>query len=278
MYNGIGLQTARGSGTSGHVQENKFSDRRRRSGVGNRDWRSGASRAEPSIRRKPNEDLLEHERKRKIEVELFKLRDDLEDEGKHSEEEIEKRVGELRAKLEAAAAQGGGRRERGRGRFDVPQDTHAVADRKAKQMRNLARALRVDPELKEGQAFDRELQEQKKQEMLEERDKFRMEAEARSEKRRREREERTKGGRKDGGEGEAGTKARGRSPPAARKKRSRRDRSPSASYSYYSDSYSYSYSDSEGDEEAGKKSPPPRQARGRSGSYSSYSYSYSPSR
>ena len=276
MYNGIGLQTARGSGTSGHVQTNRFNARRRNQrhdGGGGRDWRGereGGSGG-PGVRRKPNEEILEHERKRKIELEVFKLRDDLEEEGKLSEEEIEKRVGELRAKLEAGAARG----ERGRpGRGTLSQGTHAVADRKARQMANLARALRVNPDLKEGEAFDREAQEQKRRERDELRDQRRREAEARSEARRREREAAT-GGRGSSPEprGSGGTTRRSSPPP---KKRSRCDRSPSQSYSYSYSSYSYS-SEAEGKEE--RKSPEPRGRRERSQSYSySYSYSRSPSR
>ena len=47
-----------------------------------------------------------------------------------------------------------------------PKLIRTVADRKKHQMAKLARALRVNPDRKEGEAFDRELQEQRKQERI----------------------------------------------------------------------------------------------------------------
>ena len=184
MYNGIGLTTTRGSGTSGHVQANRFKQRRPRQGGSRRgDGRDARERehAKGFNNRKPNEEILEHERKRKIELEVFKLRDELEERGV-DEAEIEERVKALRARLErdaqqqqqasaAAASKGGG----GRG------ETHAVAERKRKQMDTLARALNVRPDLREGEAFDRELQEQRKRERIAEREQRRKEAEERRE-------------------------------------------------------------------------------------------------
>ena len=82
MYNGIGLQTVRGSGTSGHVQSNKFAVRNRASnggsggGGGNRN-----GNASNSSRPKPNAAILEHNRLREIEVKLAELEDELEEKG-----------------------------------------------------------------------------------------------------------------------------------------------------------------------------------------------------
>ena len=146
MYNGVGLTTTRGSGSSGHVQTNKFNFRRRDHGGQRRNAESN-----PTTRSsKANEDILDHERKRKIELEVFKLRDDLEEEGKLSEEQIEEQVAQLRAKLESEAAKNKGNdRGKGKGRAaNLKQETHAVADRKKHQMAKLARALRVNPNRK----------------------------------------------------------------------------------------------------------------------------------
>ncbi len=79
MYNGIGLLTARGSGTSGYVQSNRFN---MRSGP-----QSAASRpadlAAPvgPSNKQPNKDILEHAKKREIELKLLELQDELEDQG-----------------------------------------------------------------------------------------------------------------------------------------------------------------------------------------------------
>ena len=190
MYNGVGITTTRGSGSSGYVQSNRFNVRHRGGG------RSHAyDKVEKSLEKKPNKDILEHERKRKIELEVFKLRDALEDEGV-GEEEIERRAGELRKRLEE---EGKGTEDQRPGRASGSgsgngNETHAVADRKNRQMEVMAHALRVGEDHKEGEAFDRELQEQKKRERIELREQRRQEAEARRKeedaKRQEEREER----------------------------------------------------------------------------------------
>lgn len=83
MYNGIGLQTVRGSGTSGHVQANKFAVRNRAggggSGGGQNDRRNGNSSSRPN--KQPNAAILEHNRLREIEVKLAELEDELEEKG-----------------------------------------------------------------------------------------------------------------------------------------------------------------------------------------------------
>jgi serine/arginine repetitive matrix protein 2 len=76
-YNGIGLASVRGSGTSGYVQTNKFHLKASRLGPrdhGDRDALQGGMR-------KPNKEILEHNRRRALEVKLLELREKLEAEG-----------------------------------------------------------------------------------------------------------------------------------------------------------------------------------------------------
>jgi serine/arginine repetitive matrix protein 2 len=73
VFTGIGLLSVRGSGTSGHVQGNKFNLR----GPPRRDDRD----AKAPAHKKPNQEILEHNRKRELEVEVEKLRAQLEDDG-----------------------------------------------------------------------------------------------------------------------------------------------------------------------------------------------------
>jgi serine/arginine repetitive matrix protein 2 len=126
MYNGIGLQTARGSGTNGYVQTNKFFIKPRSSSAG------GPPRAAPAPgfddaggglggMRKPNKEILEHDRKRQVELRLLLLRDALEEQG-YTEGEIEERVEEARkeAEIEAAAAAAAEEEGRGAGRQPLP--------------------------------------------------------------------------------------------------------------------------------------------------------------
>lgn len=121
-YNGIGLPTPRGTGTSGHIQRNMSAvnpSTQSQRGVYN--WRQEQSNQSANresrfhranyVERKVDEGILEHERKRAIEVECMALRDELEDgndqegegNGKIGELEIERKVSELRARLKANA-------------------------------------------------------------------------------------------------------------------------------------------------------------------------------
>lgn len=89
-YNGIGLKTARGSGTSGHVQTN----------LANRDAPVKKRKVAVEIDRSGFDDeIKDHDRRRSIAVQCMELRDKLEDE-EVNEEEIERKVSELKAVLE----------------------------------------------------------------------------------------------------------------------------------------------------------------------------------
>ncbi|KAM1200714.1 hypothetical protein ACFX2I_016959 [Malus domestica] len=99
MYNGIGLQTPRGSGTNGYIQTNNFSIKSRTGKVADssRGFGTGA------VTKKPNRDILEHDRKRHIELKLVVLEDKLIDQG-FTDAEIAEKLDEARKTLEAAAA------------------------------------------------------------------------------------------------------------------------------------------------------------------------------
>lgn len=83
MYNGIGLTTPRGSGTNGYVQRNLSSVRAKRP----RDERGGErdekdrERLESQLNRQPNAEILEHQRKRQLEVKCAELQDMMEEQG-----------------------------------------------------------------------------------------------------------------------------------------------------------------------------------------------------
>ena len=80
MYNGIGLQTVRGTGTSGYVQTNKFNLNRRPAAKLNQ-GQSDPGRLEGPKQTKADESILEHNRKREIEKKLLELQLELEDKG-----------------------------------------------------------------------------------------------------------------------------------------------------------------------------------------------------
>lgn len=81
MYNGIGLQTARGSGTNGHVQRNLALVSTTKDKIEYRTEEEMQKLDHLSQNKKPNKDILEHERKRKVELQCLELRDKLENEG-----------------------------------------------------------------------------------------------------------------------------------------------------------------------------------------------------
>ncbi|CAD6237921.1 unnamed protein product [Miscanthus lutarioriparius] len=136
MYNGIGLQTPRGSGTTGHVQTSKFLAKPRPS----------PSEAGGGMR-KPNKDIIEHDRKRQVELRLLVLKDALEEQG-YTEAEIEARVDEARKAAEAEAADeevDEGRPPLQRKGFTDTQSHHA-AEQKEKQLRTMRAAFGLDGE------------------------------------------------------------------------------------------------------------------------------------
>ncbi|KAF2304365.1 hypothetical protein GH714_030495 [Hevea brasiliensis] len=94
MYKGIGLQTSRGSGTNGYIQTNKFSVKPKTAKV---------DRGTAGFTKKPNKDILEHERKRQIHLKLVVLEDILAEQG-YTDLEIADKLQDARKILEAASA------------------------------------------------------------------------------------------------------------------------------------------------------------------------------
>ena len=101
MYNGIGLASVRGSGTSGYVQANAFNLRGSRQQA--RERHDLKDLHDAPTARKANKDILEHNRKRAVEMKLLELREKLEEQG-CTEGEVEAELGKQRAKLEREAA------------------------------------------------------------------------------------------------------------------------------------------------------------------------------
>ncbi|KAL1132813.1 hypothetical protein AAG570_010765 [Ranatra chinensis] len=98
MYNGIGLPTPRGSGTNGYVQRNWASVRKPKDSKANYKTEEDLDRLEAQANRQPNSEILDHERKRKVEIKCIELEEILEGQG-YSQEEIEAKVSAYRALL-----------------------------------------------------------------------------------------------------------------------------------------------------------------------------------
>jgi serine/arginine repetitive matrix protein 2 len=80
MYNGIGLQTPRGTGTSGHVTKNLSSKRKLDS--------YKVPETNPETARVVSKEILDHNRKREIEAKLFEMEESMIEQG-YSDEEIQ---------------------------------------------------------------------------------------------------------------------------------------------------------------------------------------------
>lgn len=78
MYNGIGILSVRGSGTSGYVQGNKFNLRGGRP-VQSRFPDTAADKG--PTQRQPDESILQHNQKRQLELKLIAEEEKLADQG-----------------------------------------------------------------------------------------------------------------------------------------------------------------------------------------------------
>lgn len=77
IHAGIGLTSVRGTGTSGYVQTNKFNIRRRPE----REERKDEDKRDVIGKRQANGEIIEHNRKREVEVKVYQYRVGLEDDG-----------------------------------------------------------------------------------------------------------------------------------------------------------------------------------------------------
>ncbi|KAK3709604.1 RNA-splicing factor [Vermiconidia calcicola] len=149
MSSNVGLTTPRGSGTSGYVQSNKAHLRpREKTQPYPNDYDTIKQR-----QRQPDKDILEHDRKREVEVKVFELRDKLEDEGVN-EDEIDDQCDALRKKLEAeqARTKGGGPNARGLKSHQV----HELAKAKIEESEKLRKALGISQDYEEGSHWKRQ--------------------------------------------------------------------------------------------------------------------------
>ena len=102
MYNGIGLRTARGSGTNGYVQKSLAHVRKDRNLTYFAAQEQEKKRAEQQkgtrLLKKADPSLLEHERKRQVLVRVLEFEAQLKKEGR-DEEEVKKRLADYQKDL-----------------------------------------------------------------------------------------------------------------------------------------------------------------------------------
>lgn len=207
------------------MQTNKFFVRPRPQRVDFKEFQEGEGMG--GVTRKANKEILEHDRKRQTELKLLELEETLEEQG-YTEEEIEERKEEYRKELEAEGLAGReGQPEEGN---EKETGSHHVAARKEKMLQNMKSALGLG-DVKEGEAFDRELQEQRKAERMaarEEAEKARRQRELEREKERaKEEKEEKRRRRKEEKERERQEEERREEEEAARRREKKRRRAAS---------------------------------------------------
>lgn len=153
MYNNIGLTTPRGSGTNGYVIRNLSFVRNQKERV-NYQTEVDLAKFEQTMTKKPNKEILEHERKRQIEVQCTELQDTLEEQG-FSPDEIQSQVSVLRAKL---MEQGGFNEEKEKNGRPVLTESHQIAQANEEKNAKFKEAFGIKDDYKGGSAFNQELQ------------------------------------------------------------------------------------------------------------------------
>lgn len=98
-YNNVGLKSAKGSSTSGHIRRSLASHEGSNQNYNRRNRRVERPRSQEGTSHKSKDaKLVDHLQKREIELQVSELRDQLED-GGHDDEIIDRKCDELRDKL-----------------------------------------------------------------------------------------------------------------------------------------------------------------------------------
>ena len=158
MFGGVGLPSAKGTGTNGYVE--------RALGYLPKDYKPGSygeiirqMKANPApIKRKINDDIILHEEKHKIEVELYDLKEKFEKEKKYTEDEINEKINNERKRLYHLL-------ERREADFMDKNETHQKGKLKDAQMKIIRDALKIKKEYNLGEGFEFTLQADEKEKL-----------------------------------------------------------------------------------------------------------------
>ena len=158
MFGGVGLPSAKGTGTNGYVE--------RALGYLPKDYKPGSygeiirqMKANPApIKRKINDDIILHEEKHKIEVELYDLKEKFENEKKYTEDEINEKINNERKRLYHLL-------ERREADFMDKNETHQKGKLKDAQMKIIRDALKIKKEYNLGEGFEFTLQADEKEKL-----------------------------------------------------------------------------------------------------------------
>jgi len=152
MYNGIGLATARGSGTNGYVQRNTAFIMKGKEDVKFK-TEEDIRRLDAAANREPNQGILDHERKRKLEVKCMELEEVLEEQG-YTDAEIEEKVSAYRKMLLSKEVSKKAFAEVDEFGRPVLKETHQIAEAQKEKNRQLKEAFGISEHFVEGSSFD----------------------------------------------------------------------------------------------------------------------------
>lgn len=152
MYNGIGLPTPRGSGTNGYVQRNLSLVRGRRGERPDYKGEEELRRLEAALVKRPNPDILDHERKRRVELRCLELEEMMEEQG-YEEQQIQEKVATFRLMLLEKDVNPGGKEETP-GQRPVVTETHQLAELNEKKNERLRAAFGISDSYVDGSSFD----------------------------------------------------------------------------------------------------------------------------
>ncbi|OQO00039.1 Pre-mRNA-splicing factor CWC21 [Cryoendolithus antarcticus] len=110
--------------------------------------------------KEPDKEIIEHERKRAIEVKVFELRDKLEDEGVN-EDDIDDQCDALRKKLTAEQTKNGSGNS---GRGLKSHQVHELAKAKIEESEKLRKALGIRKDYEEGSHWKRQEEQKERRE------------------------------------------------------------------------------------------------------------------
>lgn len=152
MYNGIGLPTPRGSGTNGYVQRNLSLVRGRRGERPDYKGEEELRRLEAALVKRPNPDILDHERKRRVELRCLELEEMMEEQG-YEEQQIQEKVATFRLMLLEKDVNAGGKEETP-GQRPAVTETHQLAELNEKKNERLRAAFGISDSYVDGSSFD----------------------------------------------------------------------------------------------------------------------------
>ncbi|KAM0682157.1 RNA-splicing factor [Mitosporidium daphniae] len=143
MYNGIGLATPRGSGTNGYVVKNLGHLKPKGNSFKSASYTEMLEDSKPVLR-SISQDIVEHNRKREIELKVVQFIEELEVSGKYVSDEIEHKSNAYRERLFELAE---------KRHTEDKIESEVAFDAKARQNAKFREAFSIKSDIKEGDGF-----------------------------------------------------------------------------------------------------------------------------